>query len=135
LLDIHIILKTASAPPVLVSIIPSIILPINATNVDFTVTFSEFVEGVDKTDFFLETTGVSGAAIASVNGSGSIFTVTVETGTGTGTIRLGLIDDDSIVDSALTPLGGKGAGNGSYTSNEVYDVHFYQILLPVIFTS
>jgi MSHA biogenesis protein MshQ len=100
--------------------------------VDFTVIFSEPVTGVDTTDFALEATGVSDTALSSVSGSGSVYTVTAMTGGGTGTIRLDVVDDDSIVDPTLNPLGGVGAGNGSYTGDEAYDVRFYQTYLTVV---
>jgi len=91
--------------------------PTSSTNVDFTVTFSETVTGVDASDFTLATTGVSGAAVSGVSGSGDVYTVAVNTGTGNGTIRLDVVDDDSILDVASNSL-----GNG-FTSGEVYDVN------------
>ena len=96
--------------------------PTNAASVDFTVTFSESVTGVDTTDFTLTTTGVAGASVTGVSGSGTTRTVTVNTGTGSGTIRLDVTDDDSIVDGIGNPLGGTGAGNGNFTTGEVYTV-------------
>ncbi|MCL4825114.1 MAG: Ig-like domain-containing protein, partial [Anaerolineales bacterium] len=62
--------------------------PTNAASVDFTVTFSESVTNVDTSDFDLTTSGVTGASVASVSGSGATYTVAVNTGTGNGTIRL-----------------------------------------------
>ncbi|HIJ64746.1 MAG TPA: hypothetical protein HPP77_02240 [Candidatus Hydrogenedentes bacterium] len=97
--------------------------PTNASSVDYTVTFTEDVVGVDVTDFSLYTTGgITGASVTSVAGSGSTRTVTVNTGSGDGTIRLDVVDDDTIKDLADNPLGGPGAGNGDYNSGEVYDV-------------
>ncbi|HRJ74485.1 MAG TPA: hypothetical protein PLX90_00735, partial [Anaerolineales bacterium] len=52
----------------------------------------------------------------------NVYTVTVNTGTGNGTIRLDLIDNDSIVDSSNRPLGGVGAGNGNFVG-EMYTVN------------
>jgi hypothetical protein len=46
----------------------------------------------------------------------------VGTGSGDGTIRLDLLDDNSIVDSSSNPLGGAAAGDGNFTSGEVYTV-------------
>ena len=106
--------------------------PSSAVSVTFTVTFSEFVTGVAAGDFSLTTTGVSGAAVSGVSGSSSVYTVTVNTGSGTGTIRLDVVDNDTIVDLALNPLGGAEAGNGSYTSGETYDVRFFRIYLPLV---
>jgi hypothetical protein len=103
--------------------------PTSAASVDFTVTFSEAATGVDTSapfaDFTLTTTGaISGAAVAAVvdTGDQTSYTVTVNTGTGNGTIRLDVVDDDSIKDGNNDPLGGPGAGNGDFTSGETYTV-------------
>ena len=73
--------------------------PSGKVKVDFTVTFSQAVTGVDPTDFSLTTGGaVSGAFVTGVSGSGDTYTVTVNTGIGDGTIRLDVLDDDSIED-------------------------------------
>ena len=90
--------------------------PTNAGSVQWTVTFSESVTGVDITDFQLAPSGVTGAALTSVTPvSGTTYTVTASTGTGSGTLGLNLVDDNSILDSATNPLGGLGAGNGNFT--------------------
>src|SRR5215211_1155022 len=71
-----------------------------ARSVRYTVIFSEAVTGVDAGDFRLTKTGSTGAAgIGAVTGSGTTYTVTVGTGSGKGSIRLDLIDNDSISDS------------------------------------
>jgi hypothetical protein len=97
--------------------------PTSATNVKFTVTFSEAVTGVTLDDFKL-TTDVTGASVLSVadTGNHSSYTLTVNTGSGNGTVRLDVLDDDSIKNAANNPLGGAGAGNGSYTSGETYTI-------------
>lgn len=96
--------------------------PTALASVSWTVTFSESVTGVNAADFVLvQAGGVSGALITSVTGSGASWTVTASTGTGNGTLGLNLTDDDSIIDSVSNPLGGTGAGNGSFTG-EVYTV-------------
>ena len=87
--------------------------PTNAATVHYTVTFSEAVTGVDATDFALAT-GVGGASITGVSGSGTTYTVTADTGTGDGTLGLNLADDDTILDNAGNPLAGPGAGNGNF---------------------
>ena len=93
--------------------------PVNLINVNFTITFSEAVAIVGINDLTL-TSGISGAAISGISGSGSVYTVTVNTGTGNGTIHLDLKDDDSIQDATHNPLGGPGLGNGNFTSGETY---------------
>lgn len=91
--------------------------------VDFLVKFSEPVTGVDAADFALTIGGnISGAVISTVSGEGSDYIVHVDTGVGDGTLRLDVVDDDSIRDVPQNPLGGAGVGNGSFTSGEVYTV-------------
>ncbi|MFL7868877.1 MAG: hypothetical protein AB8I58_08620 [Anaerolineales bacterium] len=98
--------------------------PTTADSVNFTVVFSEAVTGVDPSDFFLSTSGtISGAAISAVNGSGYLYTVTASTGSGDGTIRLDILDDDSIIDTVGHPLGGAGLGNGNFAAGEEYTIN------------
>ena len=116
-------------PPTVSSILRVGPNPTNAANVNFTVTFSESVTGVDMAapfpDFGLVTgAGITGASIASVTPvSGTTYTVGVNTGSGNGTIKLNVIDDDSIIDASGQPLGGTGAGNGSFNTGEVYTIN------------
>jgi subtilisin family serine protease len=92
--------------------------------VDFNVMFSRDVTGVDISDFRLSTSGISGAYISGVYCEEmSVCTVTVYTGSGNGTIRLDLVDNDSIrgaSDSAR--LGGMGLDNGSFSWGEHYNI-------------
>jgi len=109
-----------SSCPVVLSINRTDPNPNGAQTVNFTVTFSESVTGVNASDFSL-TTNLSGAAISQVSGSGSIYQVSVATGSGNDTLELNLIDNDSIKDSQNNPLGGAGNGNGNFTS-EIYNI-------------
>ena len=106
--------------PFVSSIVSADANPTRAAAVDFLVAFSEDVTGVDSGDFALTVEGLTGTGITGVTGSGQTYTVTVQTGTGDGKLRLDLIDDDSIVDASAQPLGGLGAGNGTYTNGETY---------------
>jgi len=94
--------------------------PTSAGSVDFTVTFSEPVSGVDTSDFTLMTTGgISGTSVTGVSpssGFSTVYTVTVGTGSGDGTIRLDVSDDDTIQDGVSNPL------DGAYTGGEAYTV-------------
>jgi hypothetical protein len=90
--------------------------------VSFTVTFSENVTGVEAGDFSLAATGLSGAMIAGISGKDNVYTVTVSTGSGNGTLRLDVVDDNSIVDAVGNPLGGSSVGDGSFNTGQVYDV-------------
>ncbi len=92
-------------------------------SVRYTVSFSEAVTGVDANDFALARTGSTGAAaIISVAGGGTNYTVTVSTGNGQGAIRLDIIDNDSIRDGTNQPLGGTGAGNGNFAAGQLYNI-------------
>lgn len=92
----------------------------NAATVDFTVTFSEAVTGVDTSDFALTAPTPTGASIVSVSGSpttyDTIYTVTVNTGSGTGSLHLDVVDDDTIENSVPQTLG------GGFTSGESYNI-------------
>lgn len=94
--------------------------PASAGTVRFTVGFSEPVVGVDIADFVLTVSGVSDAALVDVTGTSSLYIVTVNTGSGSGTIRLDVIDNDSIVDASGLPLGGVGVGNGNFSAGDSY---------------
>ena len=107
-------------PPTVLTITRASANPSSAATVDFTVTFSEAVTGVNATDFTITMGTLKGASVATVIGSGATYTVTVNTGTGNGSLRLDVVDDDSIKDLAGNPLGGTGAGNGNFTSGETY---------------
>jgi hypothetical protein len=92
--------------------------PTGSPILNFTVNFSEPVTGVDATDFALTVTGnITGHFIQSISGSDTTYTVAVNTGRGNGTIKLNLIDDDSIIDSLSIPLGTAGTGNGNFVSS------------------
>ena len=87
----------------------------------WTVTFSEPVIGVDVSDFALVSTGtLSGGSVTNVSGRNSTYTATANTGTGEGTLRLDLVDNDTITDGVGNELGGAGAGNGDFTSGQVF---------------
>lgn len=113
---------TDTTPPTVVSVKRASPNPTSADSVDFTVTFSENIYFPWPSVFTVTQSGVSGAEVTGWTGSGSVYTFHVSTGSGTGTIRLDVTDDDTIVDAAGNPLGGVGAGNGTYTGGEVYNV-------------
>jgi len=98
--------------------------PTVADSVTFFVGFTEAVSGVDANDFALITTGnIIGTTITSINGSNNIYTITAKTGSGSGTLRLDILDNDSIIDALGIPLGGAGAGNGNFTTGEEYTIN------------
>ncbi|NOT05961.1 MAG: CSLREA domain-containing protein [Anaerolineales bacterium] len=111
--------------------------PTSAASVDFTMTFSELVTGVDTVapfnDFALTNgPGIIGAFVTGVTPiSGTTYTVSVNTGSGNGSIRLDVVDNNSIVDSASNPLGGAAMGDGDFTTGQVYDIEKLPILTVV----
>jgi VCBS repeat-containing protein len=88
----------------------------HASSLEYTVTFSDDVTGVDAGDFSLSGNGVSGT-IAAVRGSGNSYTVSVDNVSGDGTLRLDLnASGTGIVD------GNGQAIAGGYTSGQAYTV-------------
>jgi len=119
--DLYVIDKNI---PVVTSILRADADPTASDTVHFTVILSEQISGVDSSDFVLATTGgITGATVTEVSGLGNTYTVAASTGTGDGTLRLDLLDNDSILDQVNNPLGGMGAGNGNFTTSETYTVN------------
>jgi lysophospholipase L1-like esterase len=88
--------------------------------VDFVVTFSEPVTGVDLSDFEIIANGVEDTELIGVSGGEGVYYVSVAYGEGLGTIRLDVVDDDTIYDAVFNPLGKKNLvhapGDGDYRS-------------------
>lgn len=111
----------ACSPPTVQSVVRASANPTNAGTVNYTVTFDAPVSGVDATDFALTTSGsIAGASVTGatpVGGPGprSTYTVAVNTGTGDGTLRLDVLDDNTIVAGTFNLA-------GPFTGGEVYDV-------------
>jgi hypothetical protein len=135
-LDDVYLLSVPAAPYVISDVLASV-NPTAATSVNFTVTFSEPVTGVDTVapfnDFNLTNgPGITGAFVTGVTPiSGTTYTVSVNTGLGNGTIRLDVVDDNSIVDAASNPLGGAAVGDGDFTTGQMYDIEKLPILTVV----
>ncbi len=109
--------------PVVSSITRLVTSPNAGASVTFRVTFSQSVTGVDTADFALNTTGVTGAGVTSVTGTGTTRTVTVNTGSDSGTIRLDLVDNNTILSSSTgLVLGGLALGDGDFTTGQVYTI-------------
>ena len=87
----------------------------NASSVNYTVTFSESVTGVDVSDFTLTSTGTGSGTIAGVTGSGSVYTVTVNTVAGDGTLRLDLKSSGTGIQN-----GSSQAIASGFTSGQTY---------------
>ncbi|HJR80936.1 MAG TPA: choice-of-anchor Q domain-containing protein [Anaerolineales bacterium] len=105
-------------PPTILSITRADTNPTSAASVDFTVTFSKPVTGVDSSDFTLTTSGISGESISGISGSDTTYTVAVHTGSGNGTIRL-----DIPGHATITDLNDNGLANLPFESGETYTVN------------
>lgn len=99
--------------------------PAEVGDLEYMVTFTDPVTGVDPSDFTLTTTGkIVGAKVDHIHATSDarVYEVHVKSGVGGGTLRLDLADNDSIVSLIGAKLGGTGLGNGSFTAGQVYTV-------------
>jgi Lysyl oxidase len=99
--------------------------PATAGEVEFDVTFSDGVTNVGPSDFAItKSANMKGSFIAYVSTTADpkVWEVSVQSGTGAGTLRLDVMDHDSIISLSGARLGGAGAGNGNFTAGEVYTV-------------
>ena len=95
----------------------------DASTVQFRVTFSDDVSGVDSSDFaIIQSEGITDAHVASVEGTGTIYTVTVADIAGQGVLRLNVVDDDSITSVSHVPLGGSGLSNGGFQNGQAFQI-------------
>lgn len=102
--------------PSVSSIVTASANPTNATSVDFTVTFSEAVTGVDASDFTVANSGTTGN-VNSVTGSGNTYTVNVSGVSGNGSLGLNLNSSGTnIVDAAGNPI------SGGFTTGDIYTI-------------
>jgi CSLREA domain-containing protein len=108
----------------------------SASEVEFTVTFSEPVLGIDDESQFgnnfaiITSAGINGAHVRYVSPGldpgDAIYQVGVNTGSGNGTIRLNIPENASITDLIGNPLGGL-----PYTSGEVYTIDRVEPMMNV----
>ncbi len=117
-------------PPQVVSITRVNPNPTFQSTVQFRVLFSEPVSGVDTNDFTLAAGGnLIDAAVQTISGGPSEYIVQVNTGYRSGSLRLDVVDDDTILDTANNPLNGTG-NNGGFSSGEEYTVNKVELIAP-----
>ncbi len=88
-----------------------------ADSLDYAVTFSKAVTGVDAGDFLLTSSGTTSGTVTGVSGSGATYIVTVDSITGDGTLRLDLKSSGTGITD--------GAGNAiaaGFTSGQIYTI-------------
>ncbi len=106
--------------------------PTSADQVTWRVTFSQSVSGVDPTDFSLARGSTVGSTLMQVvPQSASVFNVIASGVTGNGTMGLKLVDDDSIKNLGLEPLGGVGINNGDSVGPAVTLDHISPSILSI----
>jgi len=112
-----------SQPPSVLSIERMDPDPTNEDRVSFIITFSEPVRDLDENDLDLAITGLlENMTVASIGVVDSTSNVMVDTGQGDGTLRLDVLDFDTVLDMAGNPLGGAGVDNGMYTAGPSYTI-------------
>lgn len=107
--------------------------PVGLDELVFEVTFSEWVTGVDHTDFeVVQAGGVGGASIVDVQEAkdGTSYFVTVDTGNGNGSLGLAVVDNNTIVDGEGNPLGGPQGFDGYFAYGEDYEID-RSVAMPV----
>jgi hypothetical protein len=87
--------------------------PTATTQVRYQVVFSGSVSGLTVSNFSVTQTGLTGASISSVVGSGTTYTVTASTGTGDGTLRVNVANSTGISPTVT---------NVPYTAGEAYTI-------------
>jgi hypothetical protein len=105
--------------------------PTNAPAVRFGVTFSETVTGVPGAAPFagFGTTGIAGAGVSSITGSGDTYAVSVLTGTLDGAMGLAVDTGGAVQDAAGWPL---GAGTESAEAYQMSHLRFTAVPAPLI---
>lgn len=123
-----------NTPPTVLSITAPDANPTNAPTLLFTVTFSDPVSGFDVTDCDLTTTGSkAGANVLSVTPvSTTVYDVSVGRGTGSGTIRLDVLADGSVLDTAGNALATPFSSGPVYTVDELAFVQDLPTSLQVV---
>jgi gliding motility-associated-like protein len=90
-----------------------------ATTVTYAVIFDKSVTGVTPSSFSLTTSsGITGAYVSGISGSGTTYIVTVTTGTGDGTIRLNVTGTGVVPTTTNVPY----TSGGAYTMDRTNPV-------------
>jgi hypothetical protein len=103
----------------------------SAASVQYAVTFDQPVTGVDAADFKVAASGAAAVASVSAVGGGALYFVTLDGVHGNGSLRLDLIDNDTIVNGLSEPLGGAGAGNASFQGQSYSVLQAFPYLVSI----
>ncbi|WP_370088103.1 LamG-like jellyroll fold domain-containing protein [Ekhidna sp.] len=108
-------------PPEVLSIEANDLVDVHSDFLNFTITFSEEVTGIDAGDFTLTTTGDAGATILTVPSAGTIVDVVVHRIFGQGTLRL----DFSASASGGVQDGSSNVSVSNFTTGQTYTIDTY----------
>jgi len=111
--DTYTVDKTAPAVLTIAAQEPS---PTNETSLDYTVTFSEPITGVDASDFTVTATGLTNTGIGLTPISSTVYNITVNNVSGSGTLRVDLNSSGT----GITDVAGN-APNG-FTGGDIFTV-------------
>lgn len=121
---------TVQDPPTVTSIVraagASALVPGSATQIEYTVTFSEAVTGVDANDFALTSYGTAFGTIASVSGSGATYTITVSGISGDGSLRLDLKSSGTGIQGTSSNIA------GGYTNGQTFTLDHTAPVTPTV---
>lgn len=76
----------------------------NRSSVDYKIVFANAITGLTSAAFALRSTGITGASISNITGSGTEWIITISTGTGDGSIILDFINEAGIYPSVANQL-------------------------------
>jgi beta-lactam-binding protein with PASTA domain len=114
-------ISTTATPPHVVSINRASPNPTPGTPVDYVVTFSDPVTGVDASDFAYAAIGTpNSGTVGTPTGGGTTWTVPITGLSGYGNFQLRFVDNDTVVGPTLIPVGGPGPSNGDFVNGQVY---------------
>lgn len=77
--------------------------PTNADTIQYAIQLGGDITGLTKSNFSLQTSGLSNASITKIEGSGNKYLATIYTGSGSGLLQLGIANNNNLL-PGLTPL-------------------------------
>ena len=119
------VLTLDSTPPTATIALAAPATETEGTTVQFDVTFSEPVTGVDLSAFSLANSSDAGATITGFTGSGANYVVSVNPGSGTGSVELDLTG------TKIADLAGNAFASGSLQAAQSYSTGMYNYTIDL----
>ncbi|HEX3051473.1 MAG TPA: thrombospondin type 3 repeat-containing protein, partial [Aggregatilineaceae bacterium] len=89
--------------------------PTSAATVTYSVAFSEAVSGLSTSNFTVVAPDLTGAAVASISGSDTTYTITVNVGSGDGALTLQMVDSTGVTGALGRPVSNVPFTGETYT--------------------